>query len=212
MNSSASTVFVVDDDPAVRKGLGRLLRARGHAVELFESATSYLTYKVPSGPVGVILDVHMPELTGLELQAELAKRGRTEHIIFITAHAAVPMSVQAMKQGAVDFLMKPFEETDLFAAVDRALLRSTEECWRKIAQDGARERLNTLTAREFEVLQYVTTGMLNKQIADKLGTALGTIKVHRGRVMEKLGVESVADLIRLTQLAGVYQSDTTKVL
>jgi len=212
LNKSSSTVSIVDDDQSVCKGLARLLRVSGFVVKTYDSATAFLKDAAPDGPSCVILDVHMPELTGLELQSELNRSGRDEQIIFITAHPAVPMSVQAMKGGAVDFLIKPFQEAELVAAIERALLRSSEQRRHRVTRNAARSRLDTLTYREFEVLQHVVAGLLNKQIADELNSAIGTIKVHRGRVMEKLGVTSVADLVRLVEVAGAYAPNKTKVV
>ncbi len=205
-------ISVVDDDSSVRKGLVRLLQVTGYTARNFDSATSFLKHPAADGPSCVILDVHMPGLTGLELQTELTRLQRDEQIIFITAHPAVPMSVQAMKGGAVDFLIKPFEEAELYAAIERALARSNEQRRARSARTAARALLDSLTPREFEVLQLVVAGLLNKQIADELHSAISTIKVHRGRVMEKLGVASVPDLVRLVETAGVYTPGKTKVV
>jgi FixJ family two-component response regulator len=159
----------------------------------------------------LILDIRMPELSGLDLQETLARQSRDEQIVFITGHADVPMSVHAMKAGAVDFLPKPFDNEALLRAVDHALARSAERHWQRLERNSLRSRVDKLTPREFEVLQFVIAGMLNKQIGAELGVAEKTIKVHRGHMMEKLGVKSVAELVRLAQKAGVTFSQTKKL-
>ena len=197
-----SLVFAIDDDASVRKGLARLLRSAGYKSEFFESASDFLTRPPHSGPSCVIVDVQMPGLNGIELQEDLIRRRREEYLVFITGHGDIPMCAQAMKAGAVDFLRKPFRADELLQCVQNALLRSVERRRRSAEKNEARRLLDLLTPREFEVMQLVITGMLNKQIAGELGTAEKTVKVHRGRVMEKLGVTSVADLVRLVQRAG----------
>jgi FixJ family two-component response regulator len=196
-----SLVFAIDDDASVRKGLSRLLRSAGYKSEIFESASDFLAHPPHSGPSCVIVDVQMPGLNGMELQEELIRRRREEHLIFITGHGDIPMCAQAMKAGAVDFLRKPFRDDELLQCVQSALIRSAEQRQRSAEQNEARRLLDSLTPREFEVMQLVITGMLNKQIAGELGTAEKTVKVHRGRVMEKLGVTSVAELVRVAQRA-----------
>jgi FixJ family two-component response regulator len=196
-------VCVVDDDLSMRKAVGRLLESEDYAVEIFTGAQEFLARVPHTGPSCVILDLNMPGLNGLELQETLAQAGRVERIIFITGGASVPTCVQAMKAGAVDYLQKPFRNEDLLRAVERALERSTEQCLQRSQRKDVRDRLDTLTPREFDVLKGVIAGMLNKQIAARFGTTEGTIKVHRGRVMEKMGVTSVAELVVLAQRAGV---------
>jgi FixJ family two-component response regulator len=198
-----SLVFAIDDDASVRKGLARLLRAAGYKSEIFKSASDFLTRPPHSGPSCVIVDVQMPGLNGIELQEDLIRRRREEHLVFITGHGDVSMCAQAMKAGAVDFLPKPFRADQLLQCVQNALLRSVERRRRTAEKNEARRLLDLLTPREFEVMQLVITGMLNKQIAAELRTAEKTIKVHRGRVMQKLGLTSVPDLVRLSQSAGV---------
>jgi FixJ family two-component response regulator len=198
-----SLVFAIDDDASVRKGLARLLRSAGYKSEIFKSASDFLTRPPHSGPSCVIVDVQMPGLNGIELQEDLIRRRREEHLVFITGHGDVPMCAQAMKAGAVDFLPKPFRADQLLQCVQNALLRSVERRRRTAEKNEARRLLDLLTPREFEVMQLVITGMLNKQIAAELRTAEKTIKVHRGRVMQKLGLTSVPDLVRLSQSAGV---------
>jgi FixJ family two-component response regulator len=196
-------VFVIDDDESVRTSLATLLESDGYTVESFVSAAEFLMGAPNVGPACLVLDVRLPGLDGFALQRRLAERGRTEQIVFITGYGDIPMGIQAMKRGAVDFLPKPFEDQALLDAVAQAIARSADN-WREreeVAQ--IRARIATLTPREFEVFRLVITGLLNKQIAGELGAALRTIKTHRGRVMHKLGVQSVADLVRLAQKVGI---------
>lgn len=201
MNPSNSLVFAIDDDASVRKGLARLLRSVGYKSEIFESASDFLAREPHTGPACVIVDVQMPRLNGMDLQQALIERHREEQLIFITGHGDIPMCAQAMKAGAVDFLVKPFRDDELLQCIERALIRSGEQRRRSVEKDEARRLLDFLTPRQFEVMQLVITGMLNKQIAGELGTAEKTVKVHRHRVMQKLGVTSVAELVRLVQRA-----------
>ncbi|WP_282420483.1 response regulator [Polyangium sp. 15x6] len=191
------TVFVVDDDPSVLRGLERLLRSAGYAVEAHASARAFLERAPADRPGCVIVDLRMPEIGGLDLQEELARRGFPLPLIFLTGHGDVPSSVRAMKGGALDFLSKPCDDTDLLAAVERALARDAEARAARAEKEAVRARFAALTPREHEVALLVAQGLLNKQIAAELGAAEKTIKVHRGRVMEKLGAESLADLVRL---------------
>jgi FixJ family two-component response regulator len=203
MSAQPATVFVVDDDPAICKALTRLLRAAGLEVLAFPSPEAFLDQHDPAAPGCLVLDVAMPGLNGLELQAALAASGCERSIIFLTGHGDIPMSVQAMKAGAVDFLTKPIHDEQLLAAIRAAIERdhlARRDCKeRKFIE----ERLATLTPREREVLDHVVAGQLNKQIAADLGTVEKTIKVHRGRVMAKMGVKSLADLVRVTEKAGI---------
>ena len=203
MIPSNSLVFLIDDDASVRKGVLRLLRSAGYKSEAFESASNFLTREQHSGPACVIVDVQMPGLNGIDLQNVLIQRRREEQLVFITGHGNIPMCAQAMKAGAVDFLPKPFRATELLQCVERALARSADQRRRGADKAEARRLLDLLTPREFEVMQLVITGMLNKQIASELGTAEKTIKVHRGRVMKKLGIVSVAELVRLVETAQI---------
>jgi FixJ family two-component response regulator len=196
-----SLVFAIDDDPSVRKGLARLLRSARYKSEIFESASDFLARPPHSGPSCVIVDVQMPGLNGMELQEDLVRRRREEQLVFITGHGDIPMCARAMKAGAVDFLRKPFRDDELLQCVQNALIRSAEQRRRNAEKTEARRLLDLLTPREFEVMELVITGMLNKQIAGELGTAEKTVKVHRGRVMQKLGVTSVAELVRLVERA-----------
>jgi len=198
-----SLVFAIDDDASVRKGLKRLLRSAGYKSEIFESASDFLERDQHAGPACVILDVRMPALNGMDLQETLIQRRRDEQLVFITGHGDISMCAQAMKAGAVDFLPKPFRADELLQCVERALIRSTEQRRRSAEKNEARHLLALLTPREFEVMQLVITGILNKQIAGELGTAEKTVKVHRGRMMQKLRVSSVAGLVRLVEKAGI---------
>jgi FixJ family two-component response regulator len=197
------TVFLVDDDPGVLKGVSRLLRARGYAVRPYASPQAFLADHDPAIPGCAVLDVSMPGLDGLELQQALTDRGVHRPVIFITGQGDVPTSVRAMKAGALDFLTKPVSSDVLIEAITRAE-RTDAEARRhhaELAAIGA--KLATLTPREREVLTHVVAGRLNKQIAGELGTVEKTIKVHRSRMMEKLGVRTVADLVRLAEKAGI---------
>ncbi len=203
MKTIKPLVFVIDDDPSVRKSLSRLLRSADYESEVFASASEFLARAAHPGSACVIVDVQMPGLNGLEFQEMLIKRRRDEQLVFITGHGNIPMCAQVMKAGAVDFLPKPFKPNELLGCVERALARSTEQRRVVAGKNEARRLLDLLTPREFEVMQLVTTGMLNKQVAGELGIAEKTVKVHRGRVMQKLRVTSVAELVRLVEKAGV---------
>ena len=203
MNTPTALVFLIDDDASVRKGVSRLLRSAGYECETFASATDFLAREPHGGPTCLIVDVRMPGLNGMELQEVLLERRREEQLVFITGHGDISMCSQAMKAGAVDFLPKPFGDDQLLECVARALSRSSEQRQRSVEKSEARRLLDSLTPREFEVMQLVVAGMLNKQIAAELAIAEKTVKVHRGRVMQKLGVTSVAELVRLGQRAGI---------
>ena len=203
MTALNGMVFVIDDDEAVRKSLKRLLHAADYEAEVFNSAADYLARPPHARPSCVIVDVQMPGLNGFELQETLIKRRREEQLIFITGHGNIPMCAKAMKAGAVDFLPKPFKSRELLKCVEQALDRSAKQRHREATKNEARRLLDLLTPREFEVMQLVITGMLNKQVAGELGVGEKTIKVHRGRVMQKLGVKSVAELLRLVEKAVV---------
>jgi FixJ family two-component response regulator len=203
MTAVPELVCIVDDDRSVRRSLGRLIESADYASEIFSSAEDYLAREIFEGPICLVLDVRMPGLNGLGLQEALESRGAGEQIVFITGHSDVPTCTQAMKSGAVDFLTKPFDDEELISAVKRALGRAEEHVRKRRERGEARGRIDKLTPREFEVLRFVIIGLLNKQIAAELHTSEKTIKVHRGRVMQKLGVTSVADLVRISQRAGV---------
>lgn len=203
MSAATELVGVVDDDLSVRRGLRRLFKSAGYAAETFASAEDYLAREFFEGPTCLVLDVRMPGLNGLGLQKELEARGGCEQIVFITGHSDVQTATRAMKDGAVDFLLKPFDSDELVEAVKKALFRGKETLRKRAERRRARGLIDKLTPREFEVLRFVVIGLLNKQIAAELKTAEKTVKVHRGRVMQKLGLTSVPDLVRLTQIAGV---------
>jgi len=203
MTALNGVVFVIDDDEAVRKSLKRLLLAADYETEVFNSAADYLARPPHARPSCLIVDVQMPGLNGIELQEALIKRRREEQLIFITGHGNIPMCAKAMKAGAVDFLPKPFKSRELLKCVEQALDRSAKQRDREAAKNEARRLLDLLTSREFEVMQLVITGMLNKQIAGELGVEEKTVKAHRGRVRQKLGVNSVAELVRLVEKAVV---------
>jgi RNA polymerase sigma factor (sigma-70 family) len=202
-----ATVFIIDDDPSVRKSLSRLLGSMGFRTEAFTSAEQFLARERYEGIGCIILDVKMPGLSGMELQDELAKADYPMPIIFITGHGDIPMSVRAMKKGAVDFLPKPFEDDQLLEALTKAIEKDREKKAHREETQAILERMERLTAREREILAYVISGMLNKQIASRLDIAEKTVKVHRGRIMEKLGAPSVADLVRLAEKIGIKPSD-----
>jgi len=203
MTEDRTTVFLVDDDPGVLKALARLLRAGGQEVQTFGSPQEFLAQHDPSLPGCAIFDVAMPGLDGLQLQAALSAGGTDRPVIFITGFGDVPTSVRAMKAGAIDFLAKPIDGKQLLGAVAQAIEK--DKAARRHHQELAalRQRLSTLTPREREVMTHVVAGRLNKQIAHALGTVEKTIKVHRGRMMDKLGVRTVADLVRLAAQAGI---------
>lgn len=198
------TVFLIDDDPAVRRALTRLIRSAGYRVTAFASAREFLeTPPDDDGPACLVLDVRLPGLSGLELQQALQRDHAAMPIIFITGHGDVPMSVKAMKAGAVDFLQKPVKDKVLLQAIEQALVRAARERTEREELDLIRRRYDNLTPREREVLALVITGMLNKQIAFELGTVEKTIKVHRARVMDKMGASSVAELVRIAEKVGI---------
>lgn len=196
---SNPVVFVVDDDPSVRATLQFLLSSVGLAVETFASADSFLDRKLPDAPSCLVLDVRLPGLSGLDFQRELGARNIHIPIVFITGHGDIPMTVRAMKAGAVEFLTKPFRDQDLLDAIrialdrDRAMREAEEE------MTELRKRFASLTPREQEVISMVVSGMLNKQVAVQLGTAENTVKVHRSRAMEKMHAQSLADLVRMIE-------------
>lgn len=196
-------VFLVDDDAGVRRALARLLRAAGHQVSAFESAAQFLAAGVADQPGCLLLDVRMPEVGGLELQRALEADNHFRAIVFITGHGDVPTSVQAMKAGAVDFLTKPVAEEELLAAVGRALERDAAHRRKRGADQELRDRVARLSARERQVFELVTAGLLNKQIGVRLGTGERTVKLHRARVMQKLEAQSTADLVRIAERLGI---------
>jgi two-component system response regulator FixJ len=203
MTPSTAMVFVIDDDQSIRKSLARLLDAANYKTELFKSASEFLSRSAHPGPSCVIIDVRMPGFTGIDLQKTLIESGREEQLVFITAHGDVPMCAEAMKAGAVDFLPKPFKPKQLLESIARALSRSSEQLLRVSEKNHARGLLGRLTRREYEVMQLVSAGMLNKQVGGELGMAEKTVKTHRAHVMQKLGITSVAELMVVLQKAEV---------
>jgi FixJ family two-component response regulator len=203
MTTPTAMVFVIDDDESVRKSLARLLDSAQYATELFNSASEFLTRSAHTGPSCVIVDVKMPQVTGLDLQKALIDSGREEQLIFITAHGDVAMCAQAMKAGAVDFLPKPFKPKQLLESIEGALTRSGERRLRASEKNHARALLEKLTPREHEVMELVATGLLNKQVGSELGMAEKTVKTHRAHMMQKLHITSVAELMRVLQKAEV---------
>lgn len=193
------TAFLIDDDPGVLKALSRIVRTAGYETVSYSSAQEFLREHDPSTPGCAILDLTMPELDGLELQQHLAQAGAERPIIFLSGQADIPASVQAMKAGAVDFLVKPVDREKLLSAIEQAKNRDDKARQARSERQGIEAKLATLTQREREVLEHVVKGQLNKQIAAQLGTVEKTVKVHRGRVMAKLEVRSVAELVRLTE-------------
>jgi RNA polymerase sigma factor (sigma-70 family) len=192
-------VFVVDDDPSVRSSLKFLLSSVGLQVESFESAETFLQRKPPDAPSCLVLDVRLRGLSGLDFQRELAARNIRIPIVFVTGHGDIPMSVRAMKAGAIEFLTKPYRDQDLLDAVRIALERDRTRREQEKDLTDLRQRFDLLTPREQEVISMVVSGMLNKQIAGELGTAENTVKVHRSRAMEKMNAQSFADLVRMIE-------------
>ena len=199
-------VYVVDDEETVRRAVARLVRSVGLRAETFPSVAAFLARQAGDHPACLVLDVRMPGQSGLELQAIMGAGQRSLPIIFVTGRGTVPMSVRAMKGGALDFLQKPFDSQELLDAIQRALQKSREGRAAESDQARVEGRLATLTPREREVLRLVVKGLLNKQIADELGAAEKTVKVHRGRVMRKMEADSVPDLVRMTQAVGFPRS------
>ena len=202
--NSFSTVFLIDDDASVRRALTRLIKSAGHQVESFASAREFLD----SGRLGeacgcLVLDIQMPGFTGMDLQRKLRESGSELPIIFITGHGDIPTSVTAMKAGAMDFLQKPVKDKDLLKAIEQALTRARQDYSERQEVDDIRSRIDSLTPREREVMILVVRGLLNKQIAFELGTVEKTIKVHRARVMDKMQVNSLAELVRIAEKIGL---------
>jgi FixJ family two-component response regulator len=203
MTDAAPIVYVIDDDPSVRKALGRLVKTAGLRVEVCASAEEFLEHSLPEGPACVILDVHMPGLNGLDLQHALAARDASLPIVFITGDGDIPMTVRAMKAGAEDFLLKPFNDHELLAAVRHALARSAQTRQAQAGLAEIRARANALSPREREVMALVVEGMLNKQVGHQLGVTEKTIKAHRAQVMRKMQADSLAQLVRMAGRIGV---------
>ena len=203
MSKTSSRIFIVDDDIAFSRSLARLVKSIGFDVETYTSAEEFLETRPYKGISCLLLDVRMPGLTGPVLQRELTNRNITMPVIFLTAHGDVPTGVKAMKDGAIDFLLKPVEEKKLFEAIDNALDKDTQLKKEQKEIDRINCLLASLTTREYEILRWIITGMLNKQIAWSLKITERTVKAHRSQIMHKLKVVSVAELVRLTQKANI---------
>ena len=203
MTDSDAIVFVVDDDESVRQSLKNLIGSVGLRVEAFASAPEFLRSKLIDVPGCLVLDVRLPGLSGLDLQKRMVEAGIEIPIIFITGHGDIPMTVQAMKAGAVEFLTKPFRDQDLLDAIQQALERDRMARKQRAEINELHNRLDSLTPREREVMGLVVAGLLNKQIAGELGTSETTIKIHRHQVMEKMGAGSLAELVRMADRLGI---------
>lgn len=203
MTEGDPVVFVIDDDPAIRQALEGLMRSVGLRVETFGSAQEFLGSRRPDAPGCLVLDMRMPGLSGLDLQHRLAEGGFPIPIVFITGHGDIPMSVRAMKAGAVEFLTKPFRDQELLDAVGQGIERDRAARRRRAEAGDLRRRFDSLSPREREVMRLVVAGLLNKQIAAELGASEATVKLHRGRVMRKMGAASLADLVRMAEKLGV---------
>ena len=199
-------VFVIDDDISVREGLSALFRSVGLDVKAFASAADFLQSKLPDGPSCMVLDVRLPGLSGLDFQAELTKANIQIPIVFMTGHGDIPMTVRAMKAGAVEFLPKPFRDQDMLDAVQTGLEQDRER--RKRAGDTSKLQasFNTLTPREREIMALVTAGLMNKQIAGEIGVSEVTVKLHRGNVMRKMAAKSLAELVRMADALGLRRT------
>ena len=204
MNDTDPIVFVVDDDSSVRESLVDLISSVGLKAKAFNSAREFLRHKRPDAPACLVLDVRLPGTSGMDLQQELAKSEEPLPIIFITGHGDIPMSVRAIKAGAVEFLTKPFRDQDLLDAIQQALKTDRAAREQRVRANELRHRYETLTPREREVMQLVVTGLLNKQIAGELGTSEITIKMHRGQVMHKMKAESVVELLRMAEAIAIH--------
>jgi len=198
-----SIVFVVDDDPLTRGALASLFRSIGLQVKAFASGSELLEYPLPAVPSCLVLDIRMPRISGLDLQSELGRSGARIPIIFITGHGDIPMSVKAMKGGAVDFLTKPFRDQEILDAVAGALERDRTRRNEEKANSEMRARFEQLTPRERQIMSLVTAGLMNKQVADKVGISEMTVKIHRGHMMRKMGTKTLADLVLIAESLGV---------
>lgn len=203
MSKPECFVYIVEDNPSFRKSMVRLVRTSGYEAVAFESAKSFLEETSYRRPACLLLDVRLPDLDGLGLQQKLLEQNKNLPIVFMTGHGDIPMGVKAIKKGAVDFLPKPFKEEDLFKAIEDAIARDIINMKEEQQKVETKALIETLTPRELEIMTWVIAGKLNKEIAYELGIAEKTVKVHRAQVMQKTGVESVAELVRLADRAGI---------
>lgn len=208
MAGSNATVFIVDDDTSIRESLALLLSSAGYRIKTFGSAKEFLdSDSQQKNPACIVLDIKMPGMSGLDLQKELSELNYSLPIIFITGHGDIPMSVQAMKRGAVNFLAKPFDDDELINAVKEALEKDTQIQANRCEQKQIMQKLDSLTVREYEIMTYLITGMLNKQIAFELNIAERTVKAHRKQVFDKMEISSIAELVRLTEKMKIKPAD-----
>jgi FixJ family two-component response regulator len=205
------TVFVIDDDPLMLDALGTLFRSIELRVETFASATEFLQHKLPPVPSCLVLDIRLPRLSGFDLQAELSRLGMKMPIVFITGHGDVPMSVKAMKAGAVDFLTKPFRDQELLDAVTAALERDRNRRKEEDSRLNVRDRFTSLTPRERQIMALVAAGLMNKQVGGKLGISERTVKIHRGQVMRKMQAKSLAELVLMAETLGIRGREKQEV-
>jgi FixJ family two-component response regulator len=204
-------VYVIDDDASLREALGSLFRSVGLRVQVFASATELLQSKLPAVPSCLVLDIRLPGLSGLDLQTTLANTDIRIPIIFMTGHGDIPMSVRAMKAGAIDFLTKPFRDQDMLDAVTMALERDRQRRSDERGVSDLRALFESLTPREREVMAFVTDGLMNKQIAGEIGISEITVKIHRGNVMKKMGARSLADLVRMADMLGIRRAKPRQI-
>ncbi|KAA3451590.1 DNA-binding response regulator [Mesorhizobium sp. SARCC-RB16n] len=205
--STPSIVYIVDDDAGLRGAISNLFRSVGLQVESFASASEFLQSKPLEAPSCIVLDIRLPGVSGLDFQGQLARSGIPIPIVFMTGHGDIPMSVRAMKAGAVDFLTKPFRDQDMLDAVFAALERDRKRCDEEQSTAATKALYQTLTSREREVMSFVTKGLMNKQIAGELGLSEITVKIHRGHVMRKMEVRTLADLVRISERLGLSSSN-----
>ncbi len=207
MSSRGAKIYIVEDDRSFRRSIERLLRTSGFEVEAYDSAQSFLMHASVRHPACLLLDVRLPDVDGIDFHRELREKGYALPVVFMTGHGTIPMGIQAMKDGAIDFLPKPFGTADLISAIERALRRDLHDLKEKAQRDTIMSLIDTLTPREKDVLRWVITGKPNKQIAAALGTTEKTIKVHRSRLMEKTRASSVAELVRLAEKVNIPQAE-----